>query len=89
VETGIETRRAWRLVKLAACLGTSVGFLRNEIRRGRLTARKCGRTVLVLDGDLKEYLDHRRIGQPLVPNTPSEGPDIIQITEQHLLNQDS
>jgi hypothetical protein len=35
----------------------SLGFLRNEVRAARLPVRKFGRRVLVLDEDLKRYLD--------------------------------
>jgi hypothetical protein len=57
----INSKMAWRLAPLALSLGTSIGFLRNEIRRGALIARKCGRAVLILDSDLKEYLNNRRV----------------------------
>ena len=59
---------AWRLWELAGSLGTSIGFLRNEIKRGALIARKCSRTIIVLDSDLQAYLDERCVvKQPIVP----------------------
>ena len=61
MNTNNENRRAWRLAEVASSLGTSIGFLRNEIRRGVLTARKCSRAVIVLEDDLQAYLDERRV----------------------------
>jgi hypothetical protein len=65
METQTQDRTAWRLAALAVSLGTSVGFLRNEIRRGALVARKCGRAVIVLESDLRTYLDQRRVKPPV------------------------
>jgi hypothetical protein len=56
-----DERLAWRLFQLASMLGVSVGFLRNEIRRGALVASKCSRAVIVLETDLQAYLAQRRI----------------------------
>ena len=66
-----ETRKAWRLAELANLLGVSHGFLRTEIRRRKLTARKCGRAVLILESDLNDYLEQRRLDRP---STPEESP---------------
>lgn len=54
--TSVTKRLAWGLAELAEALGVSLGFLRKEITRGSLKARKVGRRVLVLDRDLKKYL---------------------------------
>jgi len=51
-----DRRLAWALAELAPALRVSLGFLRKEIRRGSLKARKLGRRVVVLDEDLKRYL---------------------------------
>jgi len=50
-------RIAWSLADIATRTGLSLGFLRNEVRAARLPVRKFGRRVLVLDGDLRRYLD--------------------------------
>jgi excisionase family DNA binding protein len=50
------TRVAWSVSEVSARTGLSRGFLRNEIRRGRLRARRMGRRVLVLDSELHRYL---------------------------------
>ncbi len=50
-------RAAWGLSEIAERTGLSLGFLRNEVRAARLPVRKFGRRVLVLDGDLRRYLD--------------------------------
>ena len=48
---------AWSLAEISERTGLSIGFLRNENRRGALKTRKFGRRVLVLDADLKDYLE--------------------------------
>lgn len=53
----VTQRIAWRLHDLASACGLSVSFLRSEIRAGRLTAKRAGTAVLVLDDDFKRYLD--------------------------------
>jgi excisionase family DNA binding protein len=50
-------RLAWSIGEIAATTGLSAGFVRKEIRAGRLMARRAGRRVLVLDRDLRRYLD--------------------------------
>jgi len=75
VDAQHQDKMAWRLRELASSLGTSVGFLRNEIRRGALIARKCGRTVIVLESDLQAYLDQRRMKAP-APNPPTGELDV-------------
>jgi excisionase family DNA binding protein len=54
--TSVTPPKAWSIAAIAASLGVSAGFLRNEIKRGRLKARKVGRRVLVFDVDLRRYL---------------------------------
>jgi excisionase family DNA binding protein len=50
-------RIAWSLAEVSEATGLSLGFLRNDVRRGALPTRKFGRRVLVLDQDLKAYLE--------------------------------
>ncbi len=50
-------KRAWRLYELSAAYGLSIGFLRKEIRAGKLISKKAGSVVLVLDEDFKCYLE--------------------------------
>jgi excisionase family DNA binding protein len=47
---------AWSVAEISEATGLSMGFLRNEVRRGKLPTRKFGRRVLVLDQDLQTYL---------------------------------
>ncbi len=51
-----QQRIAWSLIEIAKQTGLSLGFLRNEVRAGRLPVRRFGRRVLVLDEDLRRYL---------------------------------
>ncbi len=55
--TPSHTRIAWSLTDIANQTGLSLGFLRNEVKAGRLPVRKFGRRVLVLDESLRRYLD--------------------------------
>ena len=54
-------RMAWSLPELAAALGLSIGFLRKEVHRGALRTRRIGRRVLVLEADLKTFLDRAEV----------------------------
>jgi excisionase family DNA binding protein len=49
-------RAAWSIGDIADATGLSRGFLRAEVRRGKLPIRKFGRRVLVLSHDLDVYL---------------------------------
>ncbi len=49
-------RIAWSLAEIAKQTGLSLGFLRNEVRGGRLPVKHFGRRVLVLDESLRRYL---------------------------------
>lgn len=57
MQSNLTTERvAWSLQEIAKATGLSLGFLRNEVRRGALRVKRFGRRVLVLDEDLKDYL---------------------------------
>ena len=56
-ENATIQRVAWSLAEISEATGLSLGFLRNDVRRGSLPTRKFGRRVLVLDQDLKAYLE--------------------------------
>ena len=53
-----QERLAWSLKDISKNTGLSMGFLRNEVRAKRLLIKKFGRRVLVLDSDLKFYLEN-------------------------------
>lgn len=64
MEASVTTPKiAWSVAEVSASTGLSLGFLRNEIRRGSLPIKKFGRRVLVLEEDLRNYLAEGR------PNT--------------------
>ncbi len=50
------TRMAWSIAETSKSTGLSRGFLRKEIKKGALRARKLGRRVVILDGDLCRFL---------------------------------
>lgn len=50
------TRLAWSIAETSSTTGLSTGFIRKEIKGGRLRARRAGRRLLILDRDLREYL---------------------------------
>ena len=54
----MQERLAWSLKDISKNTGLSLGFLRNEVRAKRLLIKKFGRRVLVLDSDLKTYLEN-------------------------------
>jgi excisionase family DNA binding protein len=57
MQANVTTQRiAWSLGEISDATGLSLGFLRNDVRRGTLPTKKFGRRVLVLDEDLKNYL---------------------------------
>jgi hypothetical protein len=49
-------RFSWSLNDISERTGLSIGFLRSEVRAGRLATRKFGRRLLVIDEDLRRYL---------------------------------
>ncbi len=49
-------RVAWSLAEISEQTGLSIGYLRNEMRGGRLPVKRFGRRILVLEQDLREYL---------------------------------
>lgn len=49
---------AWSLRDISEMTGLSMGFLRNEVRAARLKVKRFGRRVLVLDEELRRYLNH-------------------------------
>lgn len=56
----VAQRIAWGLAEIAESTGLSLAFLRNEVRRNALPAKRFGRRVLVLDEDLRRYLSSGR-----------------------------
>jgi excisionase family DNA binding protein len=56
-ENNSNPKLGWTLEELARSLSVSVPFLRLEIKRGRLRAAHLGRRVVVLDGEVRKYLD--------------------------------
>jgi len=56
----VAQKIAWGLAEISRSTGLSLAFLRNEVRRNALPAKRFGRRVLVLDDDLKTYLSQGR-----------------------------
>lgn len=54
----ITQKIAWGLAEIAKSTGLSLGFLRNEVRRNALPVKRFGRRVLVLEEDLRRYLEN-------------------------------
>lgn len=48
---------AWRLDEAAAATGLSIQFLRKEVRANKLKTQRLGRCVVILDKELKRYLE--------------------------------
>ena len=58
----MEGRLAWRFPEIANQTGLTVPFLRKQERLGHLRARRIGGAVVVLDKDLREWLEG--VGEP-------------------------
>jgi hypothetical protein len=56
MESVTNQKIAWSLADISESTGLSIGFLRNDVRRGALVVRRFGRRVLVLEEDLRDYL---------------------------------
>jgi excisionase family DNA binding protein len=50
-------RQGFSLKEIAMMYGFSLGFVEKEVRHGKLRARKVGRRLIVLQEDLKQWLD--------------------------------
>ena len=53
----VKSKLGWTIPELAASLGLSVPFLRLEARRGHLRVAHFGRRVVVLDSEVRRYLE--------------------------------
>lgn len=54
--TETQEKLAYSVEEISTQTTLSKGYLRNEIRAGRLKAQKFGRRVLILNEDLQNYL---------------------------------
>lgn len=52
-----EEHLAYSVKQISKQTTLSMAFLRNEIRAGNLKVKRCGRRVLILKDDLKDYLN--------------------------------
>ena len=52
-----SSRLTWRIEEIARDTGLSIPFIRKEIRERHLIAKKKGRCVIVMDSELKRYLE--------------------------------
>ena len=57
VTGGQPYRLAWSVFETSSATGLSTGFIRKEIKAGRLRARRAGRRLLIMDADLRQYLE--------------------------------
>lgn len=56
-ESPSTPKLGWTLDELARSLSVSVPFIRLEVKRGRLKAAHLGRRVVVLDSEVRRYLE--------------------------------
>lgn len=52
-----NSKKAFSVKEAAQETTLSVPYIRNEIRDGNLKAKRAGRRVLILSGDLQDYLN--------------------------------
>ncbi len=63
-QTSLGVEKIARSKKLTAeLIGVSTGHVNNLIRRGELRAIKSGRRILIMDEDLRRYLEEQVIEQ--------------------------
>lgn len=55
------TRCAWSISEISLSTGLSAGFLRKQVKLGSLRARKLGRRVVVLEKDLRRFLQGSKV----------------------------
>ena len=68
----VAPKLGWTLNDLAHSLSVSVPFLRLEIKRGRLKAAHLGRRVVVLDMEVRRYLDQASGDETRPAQTPRQ-----------------
>jgi excisionase family DNA binding protein len=56
-------KMAHSLNKASVMTDLSVGHLRNEFKRGKLRFVKSGRRILIMDEDLRRYLEEQVVEQ--------------------------
>lgn len=59
MEQAQQSRLAWGIADIAEATGLSEPFIRLKIHTGELRAKRVGRRVLILDGDLRAFLAQR------------------------------
>jgi excisionase family DNA binding protein len=59
-----NTKIAYSVEELSKLISLSKGFIRKEIKAGNLKAKNFGRRILILNEDLKTYLDGNQEWKP-------------------------
>jgi hypothetical protein len=70
----VEKRLVLRLVEVAELIGMSDEFVRCEIKRGNLRARKLGRFNVVTQADLAAYIAALPVTNPPDPDSHTSSP---------------
>jgi hypothetical protein len=60
-KTVTTSRLAWSLAEISQATGLSLGFLRNDVRGGKLRIKKFGRRILIMAPDLEAYLSREAV----------------------------
>lgn len=65
IQHNVTGRAAYSVPEVMVRLGIGRDSVYKLIRGGKLTAKKCGRRTLILEGDLQKFLEALpRIGEP-------------------------
>jgi len=67
VSTGVltsVTKLGFSIQEVCHSLGLSKGFVLQQIKHGKLNVRRLGRRVIVLDEDLRQYLEQAKGENP-------------------------
>lgn len=62
-ELTTERKMAYSINEAAELLSVCTGHLRNEHKRGKISFVRSGRRILVLDSELKKYLQEQVVEQ--------------------------
>ncbi len=60
--TTVTQKVSWRLKELPAATGLTMAFWRKVVRLKKIRTRKVGSAIVILDSDLREFLNGKETG---------------------------
>jgi len=71
MHTNVIEKLSWRLKELPAATGLTLGFWRKVVRLKKIKARRVEGAIVILDADLREFLEGKEEGDETGPQTAS------------------